>query len=118
MESCGWGYPGRAGGGAAITPCGIVLGIRTRAKRDGRGTRTGGAASTKTREDQVAPEELVKLWSDAPWPEPPNGTVGLASATGCSLAAVDFGGGRASTRRMLTLDAPRTMAARTSELGK
>ena len=94
------------------------LGYARARSENGRGTRTGGAASTKTREDQVAPEELVKLWSDAPWPELPNGTVGLASATGCSLAAVDFGGGRASTRRMLTLDAPRTMAARTSELGK
>ena len=49
-----------------ITPCGIVLGRRKRTKRDGRGTRKGGAASTRTRDDQVAPVERLKLWLAAP----------------------------------------------------
>ena len=49
-----------------ITPCGIVLGRRKRTKREGRGTRKGGAASTRTRDDQVAPVERLKLWFAAP----------------------------------------------------
>ena len=61
-----------------MTPCGIVLGRRKRMKRDGRGTRREGAASTRTREDEVAPVERSKLWLAAPIPELPNGAVGRA----------------------------------------
>ena len=94
-----------------------MLGRRERTKRNGRGTRNGGAANTRTRDDQVAPVERLKLWFAALRPELPNGTVGRTWASGCFLTAFDSGGGRVS-RRMLILDGPRTMASRTSEPGR
>lgn len=100
-----------------MTPCGIVLGSTSRAKVSGQGTRSGTAASAKTREDQVDPPEPLKLSFVAPWPEEPNGIVGRTSAIGRFFAALDSGGGRASTRRAAACVATRSIAARTSGLG-
>ena len=97
-----------------MTPCGIVLGTRSRANRRGSGTRMGIGASANTREDQVDPVEPLNPSWIAPWPESPKGTVGRTSATGCFFAAFESGGGRASTRRTATLGTTRTIAARTS----
>ena len=110
------GYPGRAVGGAAITPCGIVLGRRNRANRNGSGTLKGTAASANRREDHVDPVEPLKPSFVTPWPESPNGTVGRTSATGCFLAAFESGGGRASTFWTVTRATARAIAARTSGL--
>ncbi len=93
-----------------------MLGRRTRAKRDGSGTRSGTAASANRREDETEPDEPLKPSFVTPWPESPNGTIGRASAIGRFFAAFDFGGGRDSTRRMVKRAAVRAIAARTSEL--
>lgn len=100
-----------------MTPCGIVLGSTSWAKRSGQGTRSGTAASAKTREDQVDPLEPLNPSFVAPWPEEPNGIVGRSSATGRFFAALDSGGGRACTRRAAAGAVTRSMAARTSGLG-
>ena len=100
-----------------MTPCGIVLGSTSWAKRSGQGTRSGTAASAKTRDDQVDPLEPLKPSFAAPWPEEPNGMVGRSSAIGRFFAALDSGGGRASTRRAAACVATRSIAARTSGLG-
>ena len=44
-----------------MTPCGSVLGKSTRAKRFGRGARTGAATGrANSREDEVDPGEPLK----------------------------------------------------------
>lgn len=96
-----------------------MLGRRSRANRNGSGTRKGIAASANSREeDQVEPLEPLNPSCVAPWPEPPKGTVGRTSATGRFFAAFESGGGRASTRRTVTRATTRAIAARTSGLGE
>ena len=101
-----------------MTPCGRVLGTRTRANRNGSGTRNGAAASANRRDDDVEPGEPLKPSLATPWPELPKGIVGRTSATVCFLAAFDSGGGRASTRLTVSRAATRSIAARTSGLGE
>ena len=94
-----------------------MLGRRKRANRNGSGTRKGTAASANRRDDDVDPAAPLKPSLTIPWPEWPKGTIGLAFATGCFFAALDSGGGRASTLRIVTRAATRSIAARTSGLG-
>ncbi len=101
-----------------MTPCGRVLGTRTRANRNGSGTRNGAAASANRRDDDVEPGEPLKPSLATPWPELPKGIVGRTSATVCFLAAFDSGGGRASTLLTVSRAATRSIAARTSGLGE
>ena len=100
-----------------MTPCGRVLGTRTRANRNGSGTRKGAAATANRRDDDVDPGEPLKPSLATPWPELPKGMIGRTSATVCFLAAFDAGGDRPSTLRIVTR-ATRSIAARTSGLGE
>ncbi len=89
-----------------MTPCGRVLGTRTRANRNGSGTRKGAAATANRRDDDVDPGEPLKPSLATPWPELPKGMIGRTSATVCFLAAFDAGGDRPSTLRIVTRARP------------
>ncbi len=85
---------------------------------NGRGTRSGTAASANMRGVEAESAELRKPSWDAPSAASPNGTIGRTSGTGRFFAAFESGGGRASTSCAAARAAPLSMAARTSGLGE
>jgi hypothetical protein len=83
----------------------------------GRGTRSGTSTIANIRDEAAETGEPLKPSWAAPRAASPKGMIGRIFGIGCSFAAFESGGGRASTGRAFALAAAFRIRARTSGLG-